>query len=788
MSRDIKKHIFLGVLFLISFSFVKAQDLEDYQKLRGDIISSTPWPTEQTNTPVYYHAYNAFDTNESTAFKSADAGGWIGLDLKTPCPIRKVRIYPRADKRERVRGTIQGASDPNFTNPTDLYTIATNPRPSDYTTYDISSDESFRYVRLKTVDEYECNLMEIEFYTDLNTQAVEYSRLTNLPTIYIETKGQFDFVNKEEYKTSTIVVADEKGVNSYPGGIRGRGNSTWEYMEKKSFRIKFDKKQQFLGLPANAKSWTLLSNYTDKTFIRNGLAFEMSKEMGFEWTPSCVYADVVLDGFYYGTFAVCDQVQIHEDRIDIDEMTPADTGFPTITGGYHLEIDAYAYQEPYFFYTNRGIPFAIKNPDDPCMLLQYYYIKDHIQNLEDMLYSDPETACKELIDLESAVKYYLHSELTGNCDSYWCIPCYKKRNDDKLYFGPVWDYDQAFLNNERVPLYYPTLDTQHGSAQPWFRIIMETKEAKNILKKEWQKLKDRDLQQKLYDYVDYYEELLNQTQDLNYKRWDCLNRHVWFDDFQYNTFEKYMERLKWFIDERFGWYEEYIGDIAGDYYYFLPASKPMNEKKEWRYMTRDTDYDWYAEDFDDWYWSSGFAPFGDRDNYQNTLWRSGTILIRTEFHVDEDIYDRINKLYLNVFHDEDCWIYINGKEVLRLYDYNHNWDNFQIDKQAIRPGNNLIAIKCVQTAGGQLIDTGVFASLTDNTRMDEIQTDYKYRIINNILTIDNAIPETDIYLYSIEGKLIRQVKTSGSKVEIRLPNKGIYLVKLQDKTLKVVGT
>ena len=32
---------------------------------------------------------------------------------------------------------------------------------------------------------------------------------------------------------------------------------------------------------------------------------------------------------------------------------------------------------------------------------------------------------------------------------------YKERGDDKIYFGPVWDFDLAFDNNNRV---YPTLE------------------------------------------------------------------------------------------------------------------------------------------------------------------------------------------------------------------------------------------------------------------------------------------------------------------------------------------
>ena len=780
------------LLYFICFSYLQAADLPGYQKLRGEAISSPAWPTEEVKNPIYYFKYNAFDTNQSTAYKSADFGGWVGLDLKTPCPIKRVRIYPRTNREYRATGIIQGSSTPDFQNPTNLYTITEAPQAGQYTTYNIDSNQPFQYVRLITYNDRECNLMEIEFYTTLDTQPNNYVQLTNLPTVYIETKGQFDFVNKGDYKISNIVVVNNDSPKSYLAEVRGRGNSTWEFMEKKPIRIKFDKKQRFLGHSANAKSWALLANYTDKSMIRNGLAFEMSKFMEFEWTPSSIYADIVLDGFYYGTFAVCDQVQVHEDRINIDEMTPNDISGVNLTGGYHLELDAYAYLEPVHFHTSRGIPFTVKNPEDECQPEQLNYIKNHIQTLEDLLYSNPTEAIERYIDLESAVKYYLHSELTGNCDAYWCIPSYKKRGDDKLYFGPVWDFDQAFYNNQRVPYNMATLDTGHGTAQPWFRIIMNQPEAKALLKEEWKKIKEQNLQQVLFDYIDNHKELLDQSQTLNFQRWDCLSRHVWFDDFQFETYGEYMDFMKGFINFRINWYEERMSDILADNHHFLVASKPLNEKTQWKYLISESySNSWFTEGYNDTDWEEGAAPFGSRDSYENTTWEGeGTILIRTHFNVEEDAYNRIKELYISVFHDEDCWIYINGVEVMNLSEYNHGWENFPLDKQHIRPGNNLIAIKCTQTVGGQLIDAGIFAILEpvdDNGQgIGTIkESEYTYTVHDNNLLINNLTPNTSISIYLLDGRLVKRLTTNNFSEEINLPSKGIYLVKINNKTLKI---
>jgi hypothetical protein len=233
-----------------------------------------------------------------------------------------------------------------------------------------------------------------------------------------------------------------------------------------------------------------------------------------------------------------------------------------------------------------------------------------------------------------------------------------------------------------------------------------------------------------------------------------------------------------------------MGDLLTDYHHFLLASKPMNEKKEWRYLIDESSIDdWHTENYDDSHWERGLAPFGTERNLQSTYWgEPGTILIRTHFDVDESEYNRIKKLYITVFHDEDCWIYINGEEAMSLSGYNTDWENFSLDKKYLRPGTNLIAIKCTQTIGGQLIDAGIYASLEEETgiKIPE-QKEYKYTVHDNLLSIYNVKQGTPIRLYSIDGKLIKQIVTIHSTVEIPLPARGIYVIKSQDKTLKIIN-
>jgi len=777
------KQILLFTAILLSFLPVKAQNIAGYQKLRGTVMATAP------DDDYARHKYNAFDTNEGTSFMARDVNGWVGLDLVGQYAISKIRIYPMPDRNQQLVGSkIQGADNPEFNNPVTLFTVTEAPAAGQYVTYDISNAPTFRYVRCVNPD-HRCSIAELEFYAGENAQTVNYPQLTNLPTIYLETKGTFDFVDKELYVVANVAVSKEGAVSVYPAQVRGRGNSTWDFMEKKPFRIKFDSKQNFLGMPAKAKSWTLIALAVDKTMLRNGLAFEISKSLGFEFTPNRVMVDVVLDGFYYGTYMASDHIEIDANRININkinEMTEAEVNEVNITGGYHLEIDAYADQEPVHFKSPRGLPFTVKSPDEGTAVpLQKAYIENHIAQTENLLFQNTDEALEKYIDIESAVKYYLHSELTGNCDAYWCIPCYKKRGDDKLYFGPVWDYDQAFLTNERVPRYAETLSMQHGVAQFWFREIMQTDTAQTVLIRLWRQLKNNNLKQHLLDFLDENSVYLQQAQALNYQRWNSLSRKVWFEDALFNTYDEYIDFVQQFIDDRFRWFD----DIAQERKALLPASAPGNPMQTWKYTLDTPVSDWFAAGFNDSGWQSGNAPFGTEQNLQNTDWNTNQIFIRTQFNVNsEDIKD-LNKASFRVFHDEDCQIYLNGTLALERSGYLTEYQYFDFDKNLLQAGLNTIAVKCTQTSGGQLIDVGVY--VTPEVIIDALETkvadgNCAWFVRDGVLHLSRIHPGSSVQLYSIDGKLLKQQNANGSELQFNLSGRGIYLIRIQGKTTKIV--
>ena len=224
--------------------------------------------------------------------------------------------------------------------------------------------------------------------------------------------------DKENQVVSQLTIISDDGTNllSEPGATRERGNASRDF-PKKPYRIKFDKKQNVLDAPAKAKKWTLINNYGDKTLMRNLLAFELSRRMGLSYTPYGTAVDVLLNGEYKGCYQLCDQVEIDKNRVAITEMTPEDNQGSALTGGYLIEVDAYANQEKSWFNSNKGNPVTIKSPDeDEITANQKQYIRNFFNQMENNWAA--------YLDLNSFLRHFLVGELSGNTDTYWSVFMY----------------------------------------------------------------------------------------------------------------------------------------------------------------------------------------------------------------------------------------------------------------------------------------------------------------------------------------------------------------------------
>lgn len=130
----------------------------------------------------------------------------------------------------------------------------------------------------------------------------------------------------------------------------------------------------------------------------------------------------------------------------------------------------------------------------------------------------------------------------------------------------------------------------------------------------------------------------------------------------------------------------------------------------WHYTTEDPGTGWSSEQYDHSDWKTGNSGFGTPltpGTHIGSHWEGDDIWIRRTF--DQDTTDRAS-LKLYVHHDENAEIYINGTLAAELSGYTTSYQVRPIALEALealRPKDNVIAVHCRNSEGGQYIDVGL---------------------------------------------------------------------------------
>ena len=138
-----------------------------------------------------------------------------------------------------------------------------------------------------------------------------------------------------------------------------------------------------------------------------------------------------------------------------------------------------------------------------------------------------------------------------------------------------------------------------------------------------------------------------------------------------------------------------------------PASD--RQGRTWRYTTAAPPDGWFEPAFDDRAWQSGTSGFGaPNTRFANvgTEWRSSDIWLRRTVTIPSGV----KSPWLRVFHDDDTKVYVNGVLAADLPGANAGFAYVPLSapaRQALRSGENVIAIHTHQTRGGQFIDAGI---------------------------------------------------------------------------------
>ncbi len=293
-------------------------------------------------------------------------------------------------------------------------------------------------------------IMSVSPTEDMTLVAHFMKKGYGLPTVFINTATGADVTSKKDYIGCTVSINDTESdfnVIEASAQIRGRGNSTWEKFPKKPYKIKFDAAQDLFGF-GKAKDWVLLADYIDNALVRNYIAYSLATSFDtLSSSPNCHSVEVYLNGKYHGVYLLCEQIEINEGRVEIEESSSE------LDTSYLIEMDQWALDpksdDIYVSVPDslrRDRAYTIKSPDENITDAQLEFIRQYIEKCIAAVEGTDYGAVCELMDVKSFAQAYIVYELTCNPDINYSSFYLHKDAGGRLLCGPVWDFDMSVGN------------------------------------------------------------------------------------------------------------------------------------------------------------------------------------------------------------------------------------------------------------------------------------------------------------------------------------------------------
>lgn len=382
---------------------------------------------------------------------------------------------------------------------------------------------------------------------------------TNIPKIQIYTDSLVEEVSsKTEYLSGYLHFngfGEYEDFDSVPVAIRGRGNSSWR-MEKKPYRLKFDKKLPLGGL-ISAKNFVLINNYIDPTHLRNAMALKLSQLLEMPFANHCVPVNVEFNGIQKGAYMLSEKQGIGKGSVNIDELT-----------GILWELDT-NYDEDYKFYSPiYNLPVMLADPDPseivPLLNQHDFLSKDNLDKdseespqiteeswfynwKEDFIAMEQSVKAgktEEVFDMKQLIDYILVFLVTGNNEIIWpkSVKLYKAHMMDKYVFGPVWDFDWAF------GYALPAERRLFSQFSPFFYDIVRAPGFIKLFGERWNEFKEVFLPEWL-EYLDSYIQVIRVAALQDGEIWTAPDRCSADFDNQVIKLKDWLQRRIALIDE-----------------------------------------------------------------------------------------------------------------------------------------------------------------------------------------------------------------------------------------------
>jgi hypothetical protein len=417
------------------------------------------------------------------------------------------------------------------------------------TNYNMYSD-LFRYKR-------QCRLDSTEFpIVVINTD--EYG----IPYRKIRRKAYMDIIDKGPGKYNK--PSDSSNVYSGEVSIEVRGQSSAEY-PKRSYRfetiysidtLEIDTNVALLGMPED-EDWILTGPFHDKAQFRNSMIYDLGRRLG-SYQVRSRYCELIMNGEFLGLYCLTENIKRHPYRVNIARLRDVEISGVDVTGGYIMRLDK-----------DYGDVEIVYPKSDNIQPEQTEYIYSFLDTCMAVLYSnyftDPDSGFRKYMSDTSLVDYLVMNELTKNADAYlYSTYFYKDRADidNRIKFGPLWDYDLAFGNTifqEGFLTYGWQFD--FNTRLPVTRILQDVAVV-DLFQARWHELRQGMLHtDSVFALIDSIVNYIHEPVQRNYEVWPVISERLFQPYYVSQTYEEEILNIKNWLTERLQWIDDNIDNL-----------------------------------------------------------------------------------------------------------------------------------------------------------------------------------------------------------------------------------
>lgn len=417
---------------------------------------------------------------------------------------------------------------------------------------------------------------------------------SEIPLVFIQTNGQ-SIGDEPKISASMHIINNGPGLmnyatdpyNEYDGtiGIEIRGSSS-SMFPKKGYGLETrtvldsNLNVSLFGMPQE-NDWILHGPYSDKSLIRNELAFYMASHL-IGYAPRTQFCELIINDEYRGVYLFMEKIKRDPGRVDIARLTPQEQFGDDLTGGYIVKIDKLTgsnndyWVSPYSSnsWNPQPIQFLYHYPKpDSITQVQKDYIETYVTSFENALnspdYQHIFLGYRNLADINSFVDYFIMNEASRNVDGYR-ISSYmfkdKESKYGKLRVGPAWDYNLGFGNadycqggefNDWAYEFNDNCPWDNSQVPFWWERLITDPEYTNRLRCRWDQLREGPFHtDSILNHIDSMTNLLGDAVERNFNKWDVLDTYVWPNNYVGSTYLEEIQFLKSWIQNRLVWLDQ----------------------------------------------------------------------------------------------------------------------------------------------------------------------------------------------------------------------------------------